>query len=83
MNESIILEWYEWIVVKYYNSGNITIRFVNRNSLTYSNETSYAVSPICDKTMYLIDIFSSLSRAHRYNFYPYITGMSKSEYGCT
>ena len=37
----------------------------------------------CDKTMYLIDIFSSLSRAHRYNFYPYITGMSKSEYGCT
>ena len=37
----------------------------------------------CDKTMYLIDIFSPLSRAHRYNFYPYITGMSKSEYGCT
>ena len=37
----------------------------------------------CDKTIYLIDIFFQNHRAHRYNFYPYITGMSKSEYGCT
>ena len=35
MNESIILEWYEWIMVKYYNSGNITIRFGNRNIYMY------------------------------------------------
>ena len=67
---------------------NITISFYkNRFLIMWLNkmllENIYNNNLQCDKTMYLIDIFSPLSRAHRYNFYPYITGMSKSEYGCT
>ena len=68
MNESLILEWYEWIVVEYYD---LLLENIYNNNLQ------------CDKTIYLIDIFFQNHRAHRYNFYPYITGMSKSEYGCT
>ena len=77
MNESLILEWYEWIVFEYYDL--FFIMWQNKMLLKniYNNNLQ------CDETMHLIDIFSSLSRDHKYYSYPYITGMSKSEYGCT